>query len=131
MINRLLPVCIFLTALSSAAIAQQPNVTVLSGADAEGLIQNSKIPVVVQLEAGWCGPCRTMNPVLDQVHASMNGRVKIIRINVDADPKLASKYEVMSIPTYLLFKGGTLASRQVGAASKDKLRQWINSSIAK
>jgi thioredoxin 1 len=126
-----LAISVFLTALSSAAMAQQPNVTVTSGTDAEGLIQNSKVPVVVQFEAEWCGPCRTMNPVLDQVAASMGGRAKIIRINVDADSKLASKYEIMSIPTYIVFKGGTAGPRQVGALSKDKLGQWINSSVAK
>lgn len=131
MTRSVLAIVVFLTALSSTAMAQQSNVPVASGPDAEGLIQNSKIPVVVQFEADWCGPCHNMNPVLDGVAASTGGRVKIIRINVDSDAKLASKYEIMSIPTYVMFKGGTAGPRQVGALSKDKLGQWINASIGK
>lgn len=131
MTRYVMAILVLMTALSSTAMAQQSNVPVASGPDAEALIQNSKIPVVVQFEAEWCGPCRNMNPVLDGVAASTSGRVKIIRINVDSDAKLANKYEIMSIPAYVMFKGGTAGPRQVGALSKDKLGQWINSSIGK
>jgi thioredoxin 1 len=128
MTKHIFAICIFLTALSCAAIAQQPAVTVASGTDAEKLIQSSKVPVVIQFDAGWCGPCRMITPDLESLAGAMSGRVKIVKVNVDNDPALASKYEIMSIPTLVMVKGGAVVSRQVGAAPKDKLGQWIRAS---
>ncbi|OYW59493.1 MAG: thioredoxin [Rhizobiales bacterium 17-65-6] len=86
-------------------------------------------PVVVDFWAEWCGPCRMVGPVLDEVSGEMGDQVKIVKLNVDENPETASKYGIMSIPTLLLFKDGQIASRQVGAAPKAKLVQWIGSAI--
>ena len=86
-------------------------------------------PVVVDFWAEWCGPCRMIGPALEEISNSLDGKVKILKLNVDENPATAAKYGVMSIPTLMLFKGGQLASRQVGAAPKQKLEQWITASV--
>ncbi len=86
-------------------------------------------PVVVDFWAEWCGPCRTISPALEEISHSLNGKVKIVKLNVDENPNTTAKYGIMSIPTLMLFKNGQLASRQVGAAPKQKLEQWIASSV--
>jgi thioredoxin 1 len=70
-----------------------------------------------------------ISPALEEISNSLNGKVTILKLNVDENPATAAKYGVMSIPTLMLFKGGQLASRQVGAAPKQKLEQWITASV--
>jgi thioredoxin 1 len=82
-------------------------------------------PVVVDFWAEWCGPCRMIAPALDAISDKMGDKVKIVKINVDENPATAAKYGIMSIPTLLVFKGGQMVSRQVGAAPQAKLEQWI------
>src|SRR5580704_2024383 len=86
-------------------------------------------PVVVDFWAEWCGPCRMISPALEEISNSLDGKVKIVKLNVDENPGIAAKYGIMSIPTLMLFKDGQLASRQVGAAPKQKLEQWITASV--
>ena len=86
-------------------------------------------PVVVDFWAEWCGPCRMIAPALEEISGSLGDKVKIVKLNVDESPKTAEKYGIMSSPTLMLFKNGELASRQVGAAPKQKLEQWITTAI--
>jgi len=102
----------------------------VSDADFEAQVLKSAEPVVVDFWAEWCGPCRMIAPALEEIAGTMNGKVKIVKLNVDENPATAAKYGIMSIPTLMLFKNGELASRQVGAAPKQKLEAWINSSTA-
>jgi thioredoxin 1 len=102
----------------------------VSDADFETQVLKSAEPVVVDFWAEWCGPCRMIAPALEEIAAgSLAGKVKILKLNVDENPKTAAKYNVMSIPTLMLFKNGELASRQVGAAPKAKLEQWITAAV--
>jgi thioredoxin 1 len=102
----------------------------VSDADFESLVLKSAEPVVVDFWAEWCGPCRMIAPALEEIAAgALAGKVKIVKLNVDENPKTAQKYNVMSIPTLMLFKNGELASRQVGAAPKAKLEQWITAAV--
>jgi thioredoxin 1 len=97
----------------------------VSDADFETQVLKSAEPVVVDFWAEWCGPCRMIGPALEEIAGTLGSKVKIVKLNVDENPKTASKYGIMSIPTLMLFKNGELASRQVGAAPKAKLEQWI------
>jgi len=101
----------------------------VSDATFEAEVLKSSEPVVVDFWAEWCGPCRMIAPALEEISGAMNGKVKILKLNVDENPATATKYGVMSIPTLMIFKGGQLASRQVGAAPKQKLEQWITTAV--
>ena len=100
----------------------------VSDANFDAEVLKSAEPVVVDFWAEWCGPCRMIAPALEEISVSMGAKVKIVKLNVDENPGIASKYGIMSIPTLMIFKGGELASRQVGAAPKQKLEQWISAS---
>jgi thioredoxin 1 len=102
----------------------------VSDADFEAQVLKATEPVVVDFWAEWCGPCKMIAPALEEIAGSLNGKVKIVKLNVDESPNTAQKYGIMSIPTLMLFKNGELASRQVGAAPKQKLEQWITSAAA-
>ena len=101
----------------------------VSDANFEAEVLKATGPVVVDFWAEWCGPCRMIGPVLDEIYSAMGSKVKIVKLNVDESPRTASKYGVMSIPTLMIFKNGELASRQVGAAPKQKLEQWITATV--
>jgi thioredoxin 1 len=101
----------------------------VSDADFESEVLKSAAPVVVDFWAEWCGPCRSIGPALEEIAGSLDGKVKIVKLNVDENPQTATKYGVMSIPTLMIFKNGQMASRQVGAAPRQKLEAWISGSV--
>ena len=86
-------------------------------------------PVVVDFWAEWCGPCRMIAPALEEIAGSLGDKVKIVKLNVDESPHTATKYGIQSIPTLMIFKNGQMASRQIGAAPKQKLEQWITAAV--
>ena len=101
----------------------------VSDANFENEVLKATGPVVVDFWAEWCGPCRMIAPALEEIAGSLGDKVKIVKLNVDENPATASKYGIMSIPTLMIFKNGELAARQVGAAPKQKLEQWITASM--
>jgi thioredoxin 1 len=102
----------------------------VSDADFETTVLKSAEPVVVDFWAEWCGPCKMIAPALEEIAAgALAGKVKIVKLNVDENPQTAQKYGIMSIPTLMLFKNGEMASRQVGAAPRAKLEQWISAAV--
>src|SRR5438105_6331399 len=97
------------------------SVAKVSDANFEAEVLKATGPVVVDFWAEWCGPCKMIAPALDEIAGSLEGKVTIVKLNVDENPATAQKYGIMSIPTLMIFKNGEIASRQLGAAAKDKL----------
>ena len=87
---------------------------------------NSDVPVFVDFWAEWCGPCRMVGPVVEELANDYDGKVKFVKVNVDEANELASKYNVFSIPTLILLNKGEIVSQQVGAASKESYQSMID-----
>ncbi len=97
--------------------------------DYDEVVGKATVPVLVDLWADWCGPCRMVSPALEHLASEMAGRLKLVKVNVDDSPALAQRFDARSIPTLLLVKRGVVVSRQVGAAPVHALRQWVDSAL--
>lgn len=98
----------------------------INDADFETVVVQSDIPVLVDFWAPWCGPCKMIAPILDEIAPEFAGKVKIVKINVDDNQLVAGQFGIRSIPTLLLFKNGQLVATQVGALPKNQLTVFIN-----
>ncbi|WP_295666713.1 thioredoxin [uncultured Haemophilus sp.] len=98
----------------------------INDADFETVVVQSDIPVLVDFWAPWCGPCKMIAPILDEIAPEFAGKVKIVKINVDDNQLVAGQFGIRSIPTLLLFKNGQLVATQVGALPKNQLAAFIN-----
>jgi len=94
-------------------------------------VMNSDKPVFVDFWAEWCGPCRMVSPVVEELASEYDGKVNFVKVNVDEANQLASKYNVFSIPTLALFNKGQLLTQQVGAASKESYKNMIDKALEK
>ena len=92
----------------------------------QGEVVESDVPVLVDFWAEWCGPCRMVGPVVDEISEDYAGRIKVAKLDVDAEPGLASRFGVLSIPTIVLFKDGEVIEQSVGAKPKDRLVRELN-----
>ena len=88
-------------------------------------VLKSDIPVLVDFWADWCGPCRMLAPFVGQVAVQFDGRLKVCKVNVDEEPELARRYNVMSIPTLIMFKNGEAVDKSVGFRSKAQLVEFV------
>lgn len=89
------------------------------------LVENSEIPVLADFWAPWCGPCKALTPTMEKIAQELEGKVKVVKINVDESPAIAARFSVMSIPTVILFNEGKVQEQSVGLVSKDKLIKKI------
>lgn len=97
----------------------------------ENDVMSSRTPVFVDFWAEWCGPCRMVSPVVEELAEEYNGKVNFVKVNVDEANELASKYNVFSIPTLAIFNNGQIVAQQVGAASKESYKNMIEKALEK
>jgi thioredoxin 2 len=89
----------------------------------------AKIPVIVDLWAPWCAPCRMVSPALEQLARDLAGRVKLVKVNVDLSPQVSQRFGAQAIPTLLVLREGRVAARQTGAAPLTALRAWVDNAL--
>ena len=89
----------------------------------------ASVPVLIDLWAPWCGPCRMVSPALEQLVTEMAGRLKLVKVNVDESPKLQQRFGVQAIPTLMVLRDGRVAARQAGAAPAPALRAWLEQTL--
>jgi thioredoxin 2 len=89
----------------------------------------ASVPVVVDMWAPWCGPCRMVSPALAQVATELAGRIKLVKVNVDESPKLQQRFTVQAIPTLMVLRQGQVVARQAGAAPAPAVRAWVEAAI--
>jgi thioredoxin 1 len=102
----------------------------VSDATFDAEVLNSDIPVLVDFWAEWCGPCKMIAPVLDELASELDGKLKICKVDVDANPEIPPKFGIRGIPTLILFKGGNAEGTKVGALSKTQLSEFVQEMIA-
>lgn len=105
------------------------SVKTVSDADFQTEVLKAAVPVVIDFWAEWCGPCRMMGPVLDEVARAYEGRVTFVKMNVDDNPETPKKYGVRSIPNLKLFKGGEVVDEIVGAVPRQKLEAMVEKAL--
>ena len=98
----------------------------ITSAEFEKEVLNSEIPVLVDFFATWCGPCKMMAPIVDAIEKEMEGKAKVFKIDTDEETDLAIKYDIMSIPTFLVFKNGEVVATAIGMRDKQELINLLN-----
>jgi thioredoxin 1 len=106
------------------------NTVAVTDASFDEQVIQSEQPVLVDVWAPWCGPCRMIGPSIDELALEYQGRAKVVKLNVDENPETAGRYHVHSIPTLLVFKGGKVVEQQAGAVPKAVIARLIDSQLA-
>lgn len=93
-------------------------------------VLQSDTPVLVDFWAEWCGPCRQISPIVEELSSDMSGKLKVYKVNIDKNPETPAKFGVRGIPTLIIFKNGQPAATKVGALPKSSLYEWVESILA-
>lgn len=93
------------------------------------IAEGASIPVVVDLWATWCGPCRMVSPALEQLATELAGRIKLVKVDIDKAPRLQQRFTVQAVPTLLVIRDGHVIARQAGAAPAPRLREWVEKTL--
>ena len=110
-------------------MSDNPNVHQVSDTSFDGDILKSEVPVLVDFWAPWCGPCRSVSPIVDDLATQYKDKIKVAKINVDESTVVAMKYQVTSIPTFILFKKGEVADRVLGALPRSEFVKFIDRNL--
>jgi thioredoxin 2 len=94
--------------------------------DFADVVERSRLPVLVDMWATWCAPCRMVSPALEQVARDLAGRLKLVKVDVDRAPKVSERFTVQAVPTLMIVQDGDVTSRRAGAAPAAALRQWVD-----
>jgi thioredoxin 1 len=105
-------------------------VTAVTDATFDTEVKNADIPVLVDFWAEWCGPCRQVAPILEELSGEFAGKLKVVKLDVDSNPRTAQTYGIRGIPSLLLFKNGQVAAQKVGALPKQQLKAWLSDAVA-
>lgn len=102
----------------------------IDDADFDSKVLNADGAFLVDFWAEWCGPCKQISPILDEISKECAGKITVVKVNIDKNPSTPQKYGVRGIPTLIIFKNGKAVSTKVGSLPKSKLIEWIDSAVA-